>query len=78
MTQGHASQTTVLEDCETIAVEGKPGNIMIISIADHRFEPVLLASSQNRTRLGMPLRLGRECAANISKQSRSLQFGKEA
>lgn len=72
------AHSSILEDCENIAIEGKLGNIIIISIAHHRFELVLLASARKSASLGMLLTLGRDCAATIGKQLKNLQFGKEA
>lgn len=66
------AHSSVLEDCENIALEGKKGNIIILSIVHHRLELVLLASATKGTSLGMLLALGRECAANIGKQIRSM------
>lgn len=66
------ANSSVLEECENIALEGKNGNIIILSIDHHRFELVLLASALKSTTLGMLLALGRECAASIGKQIRSI------
>jgi predicted regulator of Ras-like GTPase activity (Roadblock/LC7/MglB family) len=71
-------QSSILEECENIAIEGRNGNIIILSIAHQNFELVLLASARKSTSLGMLLTLGRDCAASISKQLRYVQSSKES